>query len=557
MTGDRWPTDTDGAARRGRLSRGAAAALLPHPATPLGATLLWGRAVLPGWSDALTRLAGADGAGASATPTATATANVAASGSMIDAAPLGSFVNGYLYLDDGALSLATAIGDASYQRHVAWVLATAEWPALAISTAMASSSRATRPQLPESLDIELHERVDALVRQLRSVVTDHIVASEALKTAISVLDATRVGLRDSVSVIGDALVTLEPSHRVWDLSRTVRSSSVLTQIFDEGSAGLDDRLEARRDEPDVRAFRQALVWLVERYGVLGGNGWDLDAPTWEQRPDLALRAVSWLRIHDDAADPRRRQSEQRAARHGALSDSLTALAGAPESVSQANAARTAVSRFLGWRSRTRLNCLTLVAELRMVFGELGQRWSAAGLLNDSSHVLMLEGDELREVLDDPGAFSLVAADRHELWRALATHEPVATIDAGDALPVADAVPQRLAARSRGRRARTLVGIPGGAGTVAGPSRVLRDGSDVANLARGDVAVVADADPAWVPALVGVAGLIVESGGWAGHAVVACRELGVPCVVGADHVIRTVRDGTMLELDGTAGTIRIV
>ena len=555
MTVDRWPTNADGASRPGTLSRRAAASLLPRPATPLGATLLWGRAVLPGWSDALTRLAGTDPA-VMAMSSMMATANALESLPMIASAPLGSFVNGYLYLDDDAISLVTAIGDAGYQRHLAWVLGTQDWPGLAVSTAVASRARATRPKLPESLDIELHERVDALVRQLRSIVTDHIVVSEALKTAISVLDATRAGLRDYVGA-ADALDTLEPAHRAWDLSRTVRASAVLTTIFDEGVAGLDDRLEARVDEPDVRAFRQALTWLVERYGGLGGKGWDLEAPTWEQRPELALRAVASLRVHDDTADPRRRQAEHRAGRDVALADSLIALTGAPESLARANAARAAVSRFLGWRSRTRLNCLTLVAELRMVFGELGQRWSAAGLLHDSTHVLMLEGDELREVLDDPGAFSLVAADRHELWRALATHEPVASIHAGDALPVAEAVPQRLAARSRGRRARTVIGIPGSAGTASGPSRVLHDVFDATNLGRGDVVVVADADPAWVPALIGAAGVIVECGGWAGHAIVACRELGVPCVAGVDHVTRTVRDGTILELDGTAGTVRFV
>ncbi|HJO80891.1 MAG TPA: PEP-utilizing enzyme [SAR202 cluster bacterium] len=64
-------------------------------------------------------------------------------------------------------------------------------------------------------------------------------------------------------------------------------------------------------------------------------------------------------------------------------------------------------------------------------------------------------------------------------------------------------------------------------------------------------------PPWPP-LFSVAGaIVVETGGILSHAAVTAREYGIPAVMGIAGATRTIRDGQLLEVDGTEGTVRLL
>jgi phosphocarrier protein FPr len=77
--------------------------------------------------------------------------------------------------------------------------------------------------------------------------------------------------------------------------------------------------------------------------------------------------------------------------------------------------------------------------------------------------------------------------------------------------------------------------------------------------RGSGVVVAgDLSPADVVGLdsEAVRGIACAFGGPASHAAILARSLGIPAVVGAGRALLAVRDGTLLALDGEAGTITV-
>ena len=74
---------------------------------------------------------------------------------------------------------------------------------------------------------------------------------------------------------------------------------------------------------------------------------------------------------------------------------------------------------------------------------------------------------------------------------------------------------------------------------------------------GDVLVCPATDPSW-SVLFGVAGAVVTEGGGAlSHAAIVAREYAVPAVLAVDSATRMLRDGQLVTVDGTAGTVRIV
>jgi pyruvate,water dikinase len=103
---------------------------------------------------------------------------------------------------------------------------------------------------------------------------------------------------------------------------------------------------------------------------------------------------------------------------------------------------------------------------------------------------------------------------------------------------------------------SLIGEPIAPGVVRGRAKVLNDPYEKP-LERGEVLVTRATDPGWTPLFINAAGVILEVGGALQHGAVIAREYGIPCVSGVEGAATTLRDGQWLEVDGSAGVIRVL
>ncbi len=102
----------------------------------------------------------------------------------------------------------------------------------------------------------------------------------------------------------------------------------------------------------------------------------------------------------------------------------------------------------------------------------------------------------------------------------------------------------------------LSGMGVSPGVVTGPVKMLRDPHEKP-INQGDVLVAYTTDPGWTPLFVNAAAVVLEVGGILQHGAVVAREYGKPCVVGIDRVMSKLHDGQRVEVDGTAGVIRLL
>jgi pyruvate,water dikinase len=92
--------------------------------------------------------------------------------------------------------------------------------------------------------------------------------------------------------------------------------------------------------------------------------------------------------------------------------------------------------------------------------------------------------------------------------------------------------------------------------VTGRVKVLHTPSDK-SVQKGDVLVAYTTDPGWTPLFVNAAAIVLEVGGVLQHGALVAREYGKPCIVGIDRVATKLRDGQLVEVNGTTGTLRIL
>src|SRR5205085_165264 len=203
--------------------------------------------------------------------------------------------------------------------------------------------------------------------------------------------------------------------------------------------------------------------------------------------------------------------------------------------------------------------------LRRVFLEFGRRFAAAGVVDTPDDVFYLTPDEVRET-----ATALPRLDRRRLVAGRrAEMEYFRTITPPPALgtTLSEPPPEDPLSRALGKffgapppapaEPHVLRGAAGSPGTARGPACVIRSLADAGEFHKGAVLVAATTAPAWTPLFATAAAVVTDSGGILSHCAVVAREYGIPAVVGAGTATAVLRDGQLLEVDGDAGTVRIV
>lgn len=94
------------------------------------------------------------------------------------------------------------------------------------------------------------------------------------------------------------------------------------------------------------------------------------------------------------------------------------------------------------------------------------------------------------------------------------------------------------------------------GKAIGRVKVLRKPREKP-IQKGDVLVTYTTDPGWTPLFVNAEAVILEVGGMLQHGGVVTREYGKPCVVGIQGITSRLKDGQLVEVDGTNGVVRLL
>ena len=102
----------------------------------------------------------------------------------------------------------------------------------------------------------------------------------------------------------------------------------------------------------------------------------------------------------------------------------------------------------------------------------------------------------------------------------------------------------------------LSGSPASPGVGTGMVKILKSPKEISKIKSGDVLVAEMTSPDYVPAMKKAVAIVTDQGGATSHAAIVSRELGIPCVVGTNEATKILRDGLVVTVNGTKGTIHL-
>jgi len=305
---------------------------------------------------------------------------------------------------------------------------------------------------------------------------------------------------------------------------------------------------------DGPAFLAALDQLLRAHGHLGQAFDDLALPSWSDAPSIFLGELGQRLKHppERAAARAERLRADAAARADAirarLADRPDDLRAFEETLAHARAVGPLTEVHNYWIDRM------ILARLRTLAFRVGRRLVREGSIQRDDDILYLHVDEIADAIRRPrDRTSLVAGRReeHERHRALKPPRVLGKPINPDDYGRFETVPHEQGSSVE------LTGVGASAGIARGPARVAIGPDDFARVQSGDIIVCPASNPSWVPVFAIAGGLVTNTGGVLAHAAVVAREFGLP--IDHPYAASGVRfpDGRLVEIDGTAGTVRLL
>jgi pyruvate,water dikinase len=356
--------------------------------------------------------------------------------------------------------------------------------------------------------------------------------------------------------------TMEGDRVLWRLSRAARSIPEVSEILSKHAAGevipaLEKSVASQPFLVDLRA------WLAY-YGQRLNSVFALDQPSWIEDPTPAIQNLQAYVSMSDLR-PEMEPAALAAEREKSVAEARLKLAGYPQPI---------VARFETLLKAAQVAAIVhedhnfwidqrLFYHVRRLIMEFGGRLAQAGILEAVNAVFYLTPDELQNGRDVP--VKRLVQDRKTEMEHFSQVTPPPMLGTAPAFEMTDGGSMVRAmfkgemspAPTGNSEMNKVTGLPGSAGVTRGTARVIRSLADAGKLQPGDVLVAIATEPPWTPLFATASAIVTDSGGVLSHSAVVAREYRIPAVVGTGHATATFQDGQLLEVDGNAGTVRVV
>jgi phosphohistidine swiveling domain-containing protein len=331
-----------------------------------------------------------------------------------------------------------------------------------------------------------------------------------------------------------------PGFALYHLAEMARREPEVAEVLRRADAS-----RLRIEDLPAGPTRRGLERFLVAYGERGAREAEIAEPRWKEDPSLPLATLRGHLLRE-APSPLDVARRQRKVREKASADLDRRVAG-PLRLAVRHLLGL-VQRFMRLRERLRAYTVQVLGLYRAVALDASRRLLALepGVGEDAAFFLTVE--ELHGVLrgDVHGVGLLVRRRKLQYERDRALPDPPETF-VGFPPP-----PEPLTADDD-----VLVGLPASSGVVRGRVRRLERPSDAGRLGPGEILVAPYADVGWSPLFLVAGGVVTNLGGPLSHAAVVAREYGVPAVVNVPRATERLPDGAIVEVDGDAGTVRLV
>ncbi|HEY9205535.1 MAG TPA: PEP/pyruvate-binding domain-containing protein [Candidatus Methanoperedens sp.] len=337
------------------------------------------------------------------------------------------------------------------------------------------------------------------------------------------------------------MTSAQHGYRLTDLAEIARNDSAALRYF---TAENFDPSAFRDAIPEDSVFMKDFEEFLKEFGHRGVYESEIMNPRWSEDPRYLLENIRAQVI--SGGNPGYR--EARAAKKKAVEEEIAGKFKWGLRRLKLNMWTAQAVKGAQMREMSRSVLVKTVEPSRSLFQDIGRRMVERGILEKQADVYHCSLPEIIAILGeywDGKGLKLLVSERKDRWEELSKLEPPDVI--------IDEAPQPLL-RSTEAHGHVLKGLGVAAGRASGNARIVRHPGENTKLKSGDVLVAPSTDPGWTPLFLRAKALVMEVGGYTSHGAIVAREYGIPAVVNVPGVMKTLKDGEQLTVDGDEGKV---
>ncbi len=295
-----------------------------------------------------------------------------------------------------------------------------------------------------------------------------------------------------------------------------------------------------KDKISEEAYQRAKKEYISWYGDRNLEELKIESKTFRTNPELFDAWVDGARKHGTLNRPMRKTMDD--------GDHISVKGGL---ITRYLAQHAALG--IANRESSRLNRCRAYGIVREIFLALGRQYAAAGMIAEQRDVFYLSIDEAFAMAKEPVDMRDQIRDRKERYRMFENLPAYTRLIFED--EEFDKHHKSVNLYVRKQEQNKLRGVPCSSGRVTAEALVIQEPSMKYDVA-GKILITKMTDPGWVFLLTATKGVISEKGSLLSHTAIISRELGIPNIVGVDHLLEVIETGDMITMEGDTGMIVI-
>ncbi len=345
-----------------------------------------------------------------------------------------------------------------------------------------------------------------------------------------------------LSLLGgiDRISHLLPFYDMWETTRKIRADKEAYAFFTQ-----NDETEITGHLQEDHFYLSEIRDFIRDYGYHSEKELDVSYPCYCEDVKAVVKMYRDTVMLDDSCSPIQDKERQRNLYKEQLDRIKQQVsAGKYKKISKKV---TNMRKMLWWREEYKDISTRFYYIIRAYTLLLAKQYVADGILSEESDIWFLKVADLWSFIDhkytQEDLQTIIGRNRlyYQCYRNyLSDNEIGCVFDEED--------------RGAKKAKDGYFGIGCNSGIITATARVIESLDDIDRLQVGDILVTRYTDTGWTSKFAMLGGIVTESGGILCHAAIVSREYGIPCIVCAHDIMKHIKDGSTITINGTTGEI---
>jgi phosphoenolpyruvate synthase/pyruvate phosphate dikinase len=349
------------------------------------------------------------------------------------------------------------------------------------------------------------------------------------------------------------IISVEPVHRSIALATDISENKELKALFVNNS---ENEIWEQLQEEKNSAFLAKIEDYIDVFGERCVGELKLETISYSQDPSLFIAMLKSFVIQNVTKSSTASTIDQEL-RAGAEAQLRKGLRGKPLKKMKIKKILRKTRYFVSNRENLRYERTRAFGITRAIFVAIGKEFEKAEVLKHYRDIFYLTKEEIFAYIEgtsvDTDLIALTKMRKIEYQQYEEMELPAERFTTFDAVNFGnDFFDTSIENVLDGE----LSGLGCCPGVVKAKVRVVKHPKEVESM-NGDILVTSSTDPGWVTLFPTASAIIVERGSLLSHSAIVSREMGIPCIVGVTGLLKTLKSGDLIEMDGSTGEIKII